>query len=401
MSKRNRVILMVAILVIIGLIVFRGTRQVEPHIAVIKPVAVKKLVMTDYDVSLNYVGKVESSSLRKLSFKSTGKVESVGVTVGDHVHAGDLLMTLDQEDLIFAKNVAENQMNVALAQYEKVLKGTSSEDLKNAKSNVDKAQEIYNEAQKQLDNGKVLYESGGISKDALDQLTLNLTLQAKSLDQAEQLYQKAKRGAEPEDVAMAQANYLMTKTDFESKQSLLENASLNAPISGTVVSVMYETDETVPAGYPVVVIREDSQIIKIGVTGESLKKIKLGQEFLCTDLALKGSITRLTEVPDASTHLYEIEATLKNSDLLIGEIVKCQILIGEASGVIIPIESILNDGEDFVYLYKEGYVTRQVVHKSEIIGNQILVNGLNAGDALIFKNINQLKDGERVRLGEQ
>ncbi|MBF4691579.1 efflux RND transporter periplasmic adaptor subunit [Fusibacter ferrireducens] len=401
MSKKNRVILTLIILGALGLTVFKVTCQVDAPIVVVKPVTVKKLAMTNYDVSLNYVGRVESSSLKKLSFKSTGKVESIKVAVGDRVNAGDQLMILDQEDLIFAKNAAENQMKVALAQYEKVLKGTSSEELKNAKSNVEKAQEIYNDAQKQLDHGKLLYESGGISKDALDQLTLNLNLQAKNLDQAEQLYQKAKRGAEPEDVAMAQANYLMAKTDFESKQSLLEDAVLRAPVSGTIVSILYEADETVPAGYPAVVIREDSQIIKVGVTGEDLKKIKLGQEFLCTDLALKGSITRLAEVPDASTHLYEIEATLKNSDLLIGEIVECRLLIGEASGVIIPIESILNDGEDFVFLYEEGYVTRQVVHKSEIIGNQILVSGLNAGDLLISKNINQLKDGELVSLMEQ
>lgn len=396
MTKRNGAIIVLIVIVfavLIGIKVMRPAVQVSE---VIKPVETITVEAKNIEDKLEYIAIVDASSMQKLGFKSSNKLDSINVQVGEQVKKGDVLATLDQEDINFNVSASESQMKAAKAQYDKALNGTRGEDLNNAKSNVDKAQKDYDYAQSQYEKGQQLLVIGAISQDQMDQLQLNVSVKEITLNQAKETYTKAVNGAENADIEAAKAQYEAAKTDYDYKKSLLVDSVLKAPTDGTVVQIPYEPNEMVSAGYPVIVLRTRQQVVKMGLTASDLKKVALGMPVRNDEGTISGKITRLAEVPDAATHLYEVEANLDQKDLLVGEIIHLNIIVGQEKAMVVPIETIQNDGEDFVFVLEGDKVVRKVVTREKIIGNDTVVKGIKEGDQLITKNVNQLKDGQIV-----
>jgi HlyD family secretion protein len=95
-------------------------------------------------------GVVTSSTDLNLSFKSSGIVNQVSVKVGDQVSGGQVLANLEQREQAASLTTARGALAQAEANYQKVLAGASSEDVKVAESTVDAAQVSLGNAKKSL-----------------------------------------------------------------------------------------------------------------------------------------------------------------------------------------------------------------------------------------------------------
>jgi len=101
-------------------------------------------------------GSVRATKDMGLSFKSIGKVSSINVSVGDMVKRGDVLAVLDSSGASAQMQSAMAQLNSAKIQYEKLLKGSTPEEIQTYKNSVTSAennlQSTYKNALNVLDD---------------------------------------------------------------------------------------------------------------------------------------------------------------------------------------------------------------------------------------------------------
>ncbi|MCR4429677.1 MAG: biotin/lipoyl-binding protein, partial [Tepidanaerobacteraceae bacterium] len=234
----------------------------------IKPVKVMELKKESTAVVLQYTGIIEAEEMRRLSFKSSGKLKEVFVKKGDKVEAGQLLAALDTEDLEYSLKASEAQMKAALAQYRKAVNGADPEDIKKLELNVKKAQDSYNYTLASYKRIEALYNGGAVSKDDLDKAKLELDVKEAELQQAKEAYNQAKDGTRAEDRETLLNQAEQARAQYEHNRSLLDDASLKSDAKGSVVDILYKKGEMVSASYPVIVLRSESQVVNVGLSSK-------------------------------------------------------------------------------------------------------------------------------------
>lgn len=379
----------------------------NPSTEIRKPVSVetKTLKVEKSHTSLAYMGIVSSASVKKYALKSSGKIRSVHVEVGQAVREGDLLVELDTADLKFQVDAAKSQADAAYAQYEKARSGAQPEDIINAKLNMEKAQASYDYAQKSFNDAKVLYEAEAISLNSFKEAELNFNMVSKELEQTKALYQKALGGTRPEDIASAKSQYELAKTNYDAIKKLYNDASIRSDIDGFVTDILYEAGELAPSGYPVILVQSKSQIISIGVTQEDMDRISMGMEAeVSINQALyQGKIINVSQAPDEISRTFNVDIALldENRKFYIGSMGKVKIITGSAERIYVEIPYLLNDGIDYVYVVEENKAVRKNITITEISNEKAAVTGLYKDAVLITKGEKQVKDGYAVEIINQ
>ena len=95
-------------------------------------------------------GTIKISDKTDLSFEYSGKIDEIYVKVGDKVSQGDRLAGLDTEQLYIQLAEAGAALAVAEADYNKLLAGSSLEEIQVAKTDVDNAQVTLDNAKQNL-----------------------------------------------------------------------------------------------------------------------------------------------------------------------------------------------------------------------------------------------------------
>jgi HlyD family secretion protein len=115
-----------------------------------RPTEDLKVGRATINANLIISGKADAQLISDLSFRTSGRVESVDVKVGDPVHQGDLLASLESADL--ANSVASAQANLALAQARltALLEGATDAELAAADQSVQSGQAGVNRADRDL-----------------------------------------------------------------------------------------------------------------------------------------------------------------------------------------------------------------------------------------------------------
>lgn len=328
----------------------------------IKPVKTITLKNETKPVLLNYIGTVNYNEIKKLGFKSPGKIEKVYVTKGEKISKGSLLAKLDTKDLKFSYEASKAQLDASKSQYTKAL-------------------DAYNFANDTYERIKNMYEKNAISKQKYEEAKLQLDIRQSELNQANELKNQA-------------------KVDFDYKESLLQDATLKADSNGYIVDTLFKEGEMVSAGYPVVVVRNDNKIVNVGLTQEDIVKIKLGDtaQIKANNTVVEGTITNISELPDTDTRTYNVELALNENNFKIGFIVNVDIQIGEESGIWIPIKSIKSNSQDYVYVVNNDIANEKTIQIESINKTSAKVTGLNDNDKLVIQGISMLVNGDKVKI---
>lgn len=330
-----------------------------------KSVNVQEITMESGHETLDYIGIVGSKEIVKYSFKTPGKIEKVYVEKGQKVTAGDPLAKLDEQELGFALSGAKATLSAAEFQ-------------------VTQAKEAYAYDKQNLKKMKALLDEKAISEDLYDQLTLKTNV-------SEEKYKQA----------LAQVKGL--RADVEHKNYLMNNATIIADTDGLVVEVINKENEQVAAYYPVVAVRSVAQVVNVGIAQKDVDKVTLGTTAAIDfyGAASVGEITQVADAPDTDTRTYNGEITLTNSDYKLGAITKVTFNVGEVSGIWVPVNAILSDGEDYVYVAKDGRAFKQIVKILQINNGKMMVEGLEEGQFVVVNGMKNLLDGMEVNISEE
>jgi HlyD family secretion protein len=170
-SKAVIITIIVIVLVFTAYKIFIGGNGVEYVLEEVKTGNVVKEV--------SETGMVKISEQVDLSFKYSGRIDEISVRVGNYVEANQSLAKLDMNQSYIELSEAQATLNVAKADYDKLLAGSSFEEIKIAETDVLNAQTSLNNAKQSLENIKIdakedLLQAYENAIDYLDSAYLNL-----------------------------------------------------------------------------------------------------------------------------------------------------------------------------------------------------------------------------------
>lgn len=298
--------------------------------------------------TLQYFGISSSESIVSLSFKVNGIIENISAKKGDKVYRGQSLFKIQSQEYALALRSAHESF--IQARYE------------------------AEESERYLSKIHRMYEIGNVSKADYDKSKLDNLLKQSALKQAEINEQNVKLQ--------------------------IKDTNIFSTVDGIIVDMHARSGEMINAGTPVVSIRTLTDVIQTGVIAEDFQQINLGQKVIVdfNDQKIQGIVKMIVPYPDSSTDTYPVQIFLNNSnDLLpIGSLVRVNFEMGKESGMFIPIQIIQSDGENYVYIIKNGRAIRQYIRLLNNYENRVRVTGLKDGDSLIIKGHRLIRDGSKV-----
>ena len=263
MNARNRIFILLGVLLVIALCwYFLSTRQSK---------------------DLQLIGTVDANEV-VVSSRIPGRLQTLTVDEGDTVQAGQLIATIQSDDLAAARNAAEataSSQRYALQQARdterQINRGTSSQvtnaeaQLRAAQAALAQTQAQYAHQQADTSRAVALADQGVVSQQARDENVTSLNAAQAAVDTARQNVAAAEASLKvaKANTIQAQADVQAvgaTRSQMQNAQALLNQAQVQlgyaqvvAPISGKINVRAARQGEVVAAGTPIVTITDLTQ----------------------------------------------------------------------------------------------------------------------------------------------
>jgi RND family efflux transporter MFP subunit len=299
-------------------------------------VAVKAMVVqpTDRQITRTYTGSLEGEQQAVLYARLPEAVKEILAPTGRRVKADDVILTLDKY-------------------------GPSS--------SYTQAFSVYENARKNFDKMKYLFEQGAISETQHD-------------------------GAKTEfEVAEAQ---------FESVRRMLE---IHTPIAGIVTSIDVSPGDLVQVGQALATVATTDRLrAKFSVNSDDVALVNVGDDVIvrneATGSSVTGQVVKVASSADPDTRAFSVEAVISNSDnrLNPGTFVHVDYILEELTGVLaVPREAVLTLDDQPTVFASVGRKAeqRRVELGPEMSGYVVITSGLKAGDTLVTLGQDYLENG--------
>jgi RND family efflux transporter MFP subunit len=347
---------------LLALALLAGCGDEEPaRQAEVRPVRTMIVEPAPIDDDRQAVGEIRPRYESDLSFRVAGKVQSRVVDVGFTIKAGDTLATLDVQDY-------QNK-------------------LRSAEADVISAQAALTEAQgTEGRQGKLLKD--GYTPQA------NYDTALRNLRSAESTLASAKANL---DLTKDQLNYTTLKADFD----------------GVVTAVGVEAGQVVNSGQMVVrVAKPDDKDAVFAISESAFRSKKQDNPEVIVsvlsnpDLKADGVVREVSPVADPVTRTYTVKVTLKNppEQFRFGMSVSGRLKVDTAPVVVLPLSAVFDKaGKPAIWVYgaQAGTVSLKPVQVARFETDRVVIaEGLAKGDVVVTAGVNQLREGQKVRLFE-
>ncbi len=194
--------------------------------------------------------------------------------------------------------------------------------------------------------------------------------------------------------------YEASVTAHENALEAREDMNYYAKNDGTVLTILSKEGEVATPLEPVLVIGTVNMIAEFGVSSSDIEKLEVSNKAMITlgDETFSGEVVSVDLLPDETSRTYTTDVLINTDgkDFQIGELVSVEIFVGESMEVLLPINSILNDGLDYVFVVEDERAVRRDVTLGNIVNNEVKVYGLNPNDEVIIKGMKSVKSGYKV-----
>lgn len=322
------------------------------------PVQTQAVVLSPVQQSTDYVATIKSRRSVTLMPQVDGNLTQILVKSGDHVTAGQPVMTVDpirQQALVDSQRATENQKK-ALYDYNVI----------------------------QVGRQRKLFEAGVVSRDALDQ--------------AEQSFENTK------------ADWQAAIATRKSLEEQLAYYRIKAPFDGVIGDVPVHIGDYVTSATALTTLDENKDLeAYIYVPTERASEARLGLPVELLDdggnVAERSSVDFLSPQIDTQTQGILLKAPVKSGSMALrtAQLVKARVIWKSAPAPLIPVLAVTRQGgQTFVFLAAaqgEGhFVARQVaVTLGDTVGNAYAVTaGIHPGDQVIVSGTQYLVDSMPV-----
>jgi HlyD family secretion protein len=217
-----------------------------------------------------------------LAFNNSQRISAVLVEEGDRVRRGEVVARLDTNRLEPQVMQAEAQVAAQRQVVERLHNGTRPEEIDQARASFKSAEADAFNARVRYDRLKGVAESsqrGAVSEQELDNAKATLQVADAQVEVARAAFDLAEVGPRKEDIAEAEARLRANEAQLALLQQELSDATLLAPVDGTVRTRVMEPGEMASPQRPVVVLAiTDPKWVRAYVTETELGKIREGMK---------------------------------------------------------------------------------------------------------------------------
>lgn len=303
-------------------------------------VHVTRLTTQSTVATRTYVGEIEEAAAIHITATIPGKVTELRIKNGDHVHAGQLLLTIDN-----------TQAKSALASAEATLR----------------------KAEDALSRVKQVYEVGGVTEQKLVELT-------SQVDQARAMKAMAEKNLNDTRICAPQDG-IINDCNIHIGQNILPGVTLMTLYDMTGYNVSFFVPES---EYPHIQCGDMGCMSVAAIEKENIP-IRVQEKSLHADRI---------------AHSYRIKAyVLDKKDIAPGMAAKVQLAANQVQGFIIPQQciSIMPEGTA-IWLAKDSIAERRSIRVGQYVqGGVVVSDGLNEGDLIITDGFQKLYNGAIIR----
>ncbi len=355
-------------------------------------VAAVKIGRSDIVQTLNIPAEFRPFQEIEVHAKVAGFVKSITVDVGDRVHAGQLLATLEVPEL--------------------------QDEIRQDEAAVKRASEEINRAQADLERTESAHEVAHLGATRLVSVMKarpNLVAQqdideASGRDRVSEAQVATARAA----LAAAREQLEIARAGQSKTQTLLDYARITAPFAGVITRRYADTGAMIQAGtssqtqaMPLVLLSQNDRLrLVIPVPESAVSRIHLGQRVDVTVQSLhktvSGIVARFADRLDTDTRTMRVEVDVQNPglELVPGMYADASLALEQVSNVIVAPVQAVDHGENgarVLAVGRDGRLESRVVTLGLETGDLIEVkSGLSEGDAVVVGSRAQLKPGTIV-----
>lgn len=390
----NRCISAHAVIFLLTLIFACGcNRDDQKQPAPVHTVAVAVAQRGNISHVLSVAGQFQPYQVVDVHAKVSGYVRKIFVDIGDRVHAGETLATLEVPELN--------------AEY----RGTQSEALRAqdaiaaAQHELSRAQALHVAVQANYDrlSQAAAQRPGLIAQQELDNARSQAQASQEQIDTAQSQLAAAKEGAQ------AAAN------DQQRVGALESYTNVTAPLTGVVVWRYADTGVLIQQGtnsetqsMPLIKLAQSDLLrLRVPVPEDAVRYVHQGDTMqihvAALDRTFSGSVVRFTRNLDPATRTMETEVDVPNANLAItpGMYANAYLQLAHRENVVtIPVAAVQgngNSGTVFVLDANDDLQQRNV--QLGLRGSRLVevTAGLQPGDRVVLGDVSQLQAGEHVK----
>ena len=352
-----------------------------------------------------FTGTTKVSEETSVTAEMAGKIQSINVDLGDHVSEGQVLLSIDGKDVDNNIKTAQAALELAQANYANTT-GGSIESQQNTLDNAVKvAQMSYDEAKRNYDIYKSLYDTGAISEDQFKKIELSLDQASQQLETAQKSYNTTTGQSIPEIKELAAKQLEQAKTAYEVATAARDKLVLKSPVSGTITTKNFNEGEMISQQQPAFVISsQDVLQIDLKVTQADIGKFKQGDT---VDVAIEGqnvegTIKYVPAVIDKNTSLYTVEVIIDNYGNEFREGLSVEVSVSvekESNAITIPKKAVFEeDGEEYVYIVSPDNIAIKTSVETGIVTDKTIEikSGVGTSDTVIIGGLNTITDGTKI-----
>jgi HlyD family secretion protein len=402
-SRKGRTWLVLGVLAVLAVIpVFTRPGPLKVRTTTVERGPIRSLISTN--------GKVEPIQNFEAHSPVPTTVKRLFVKEGDHVRQGQLLLQLEDADLRSQAARAQAQMKSAQADQSDLDTGGTREELLTLDSQLAKARNARDAAQRNLDALRRLQQQGAASagevkqaEDALQRAQADATL----------LEQKKKDRYSQPEVAKVQAQGAEARAAYDAAEDALRKSSVRAPFDGIVYALPVKQGAYVQTGD--LLLQEgvlSHMLVRTFVDEPDIGRLAPGQKIEVTWDALPGRIWNgtVSNVPSTvklrgARNVGEVTCTVDNKDLRLLPNVNVGVTVITAehsSALTLLREAVrMDDTKPYVFQIVDGELKRREVEVSLQNLTQVeITSGLSEHSVVVLSSADSkpLLDGARAKV---
>lgn len=244
------------------------------------------------------IGMVDAEFV-DVSASLPGRVIELLVKEGDELKEGEVVAQMKTSEIETIQAQVSEAVTVAQNQLDKINRGVEPEVLKSAENLQQIAKQQMDLMNKTYTRFQNLYSEGVISGQERDVIYFKYKAAQKELETANLNVQLLQRGNNQELKNSAQAILNQAKSADQLAQEIKDNASIKAPASGKISTMVSNKGEMVNAGYPMMTIQKDNSFfVKFNIRQNQMTKIEKGSTVKmkipgCLPEEIKGTVVEL------------------------------------------------------------------------------------------------------------
>ncbi|MEP7271946.1 MAG: efflux RND transporter periplasmic adaptor subunit [Acidobacteriota bacterium] len=389
-------------------------KEEEPAVKPVVEVVTAKAEIAEMTTAVQGPATIFPREQAGLGARITARILKLSAKKGDYVAAGQLLAQLEDRDLVAQRDEAKAALLNAEASLERIKSGTLPTELERVRGQVAMAKASLDQAQKNYDRRRELFEKGGIPQRELLLAETELALARTSYDVAVKSQDLFENRARTLDVQMAQSTVEQARARLAQAVAQLAFAVIRSPFAGVITDQLMFAGDLARPDAPVFTVMD----LSVAVARAQLPQaqgagVRAGQSCTFTpadasDVTFSGRTTVINQAVDPQRRTFEVWCEIPNAQRRIkgGVFGTVSIAIGApVQGVVVPVAAVQfaeEGGKGTVMIVD----AKQIAHSHEVETGEVvdgkvrIIAGLEGGETVIVEGGYSLPDGTEVRSKE-